>query len=147
MTISDLTTDIEARRMSALAHDRRLLVLYDSDCGICTRSARLLRLLDRRARLHLLPLQAAGDVAGAPQRDVLLEAIHVRDEYGRWSVAGNACIRIGQEVPVLRPLAILAGLPVMRRLVERLYALLARRRYRISRLLGDDACQIERRPR
>ena len=78
---------------------------------------------------------------------VLLEAIHVRDEYGRWSVADDACIRIGLEVPVLRPLAILAGLSVMRGIRELVYALVAGHRHQLSRLLGDDACQIERRPR
>ena len=132
--------------MSA-ARRRRLLVLYDADCGICTRSARLLRRLDRHARLHLVPLQAAGGVADAPPLDVLREALHVRDEDGDWRVAGAALTRIGQEIPLLRPLALLARLPPIRRLVERTYALVADNRMGISRVLGDDGCRVKGRTR
>jgi predicted DCC family thiol-disulfide oxidoreductase YuxK len=128
--------------MNPIARDRRLLVLYDSDCGICSRSARLLRRLDRGGRLHLVSLQAAGEMAGAQPIDVLMDTIHVRDDCGRWSVAGAAWTRIGQEVTVLRPLALLAGLPVIRRIVERTYTFVAGNRHRLSRLLGDDDCQI-----
>jgi len=85
--------------LNAQAGDRRLLVLYDADCQICTRSARVLRLIDRRSRLHLMPLRAAPDLAGSPSLDVLLDAIHVRDEEGRWTVAGPAWIRIGDRRP------------------------------------------------
>jgi predicted DCC family thiol-disulfide oxidoreductase YuxK len=133
--------------MNRIARDRRLLVLYDSECGICSRSARLLRRLDRAGQLHLVPLQAAGEMAGAPPRDLRLDAIHVRDEDGKWSVGGDAWTRIGQDVTVFRPLALLAGLPVIRRFVQWTYALVAGNRNRLSRLLGDDVCQIEPRTR
>lgn len=129
--------------MNAHAGDGRLLVLYDADCGICTRSVRVLRRIDRRNRLHLMPLQSAPDLVDSPSPDVLLEAIHVRDQEGGWTVASAAWIRIGQEVDILRPLAHLAGLPMMRRLVAWTYGLVAANRYQLSRLLGDDACQTE----
>src|SRR6266542_3685226 len=88
-------------------------------------------------------LQAAGEMARVPPLDVLLDAIHVRDEHGRWSVGGAAWTRIGQEVTVLRPLAFLAALPVIRTFVEWTFALVAGNRHRLSRVLGDDACQVE----
>lgn len=125
------------------ARDRRLLVLYDADCGFCSRSAQVLRRLDRDGRLHLLPIQAARNVADAPARDLLLEAIHVRDQDGHWSVAGAAWIRIGLEITVLRPLALLAGLALIRRFVEWAYARVAGNRHGLSQLFGDDACPIE----
>lgn len=131
--------------MTELAERPRLLVLYDADCGICTRSARLLRRLDRRARLHLLPFQAAGEMADAPPIDVLREALHVRDEDGSWHVAGAAGIRIGQEITLLRPLALMARIPLIRRFVDRTYALVADNRQGISRVLGDDGCRTKRR--
>jgi predicted DCC family thiol-disulfide oxidoreductase YuxK len=136
--------DLHARSIGhTVVRDRRLLVLYDADCRFCSRSARVLRWLDHGGRLHLLPIQAAGNVADAPSRDLLLEAIHVRDQGGRWSVAGAAWIRIGQEITVLRPLALLAGVPLIRRFVEWAYARVAGNRRRLSRLLGDDVCPIE----
>jgi predicted DCC family thiol-disulfide oxidoreductase YuxK len=73
--------------------------------------------------------------------------MHVRDEHGRWSTAGAAWIRIGREIDLPRPVALLAGLPGMRRFIEWAYALVAGNRHRLSRLLGDAACPTEPRTR
>jgi len=121
-----------------------LLVLYDADCGICTHSARLLRRLDRGHRLDLAPLQVATRLADAPPPAVLGEALHVRDAAGRWAVGGAALVRIGRALPLLRPFALVAGLPGIRRLVEPAYRLVARNRHRISRGLGLTACRVDR---
>ena len=122
--------------------DRRLLVLYDADCGICSRSARLLHRLDRGRRLRLLPLQSAREIPDAPPEDVLLEALYVRDAAGQWSLAGAAWIRIAEELALMRPLAVAARLAPVRRLIEWAYWRIARNRHRLSHLLGDDACAI-----
>ena len=130
--------------MNALP-DRRLLVLYDADCGICSRSARVLRRLDRDRRLRVLPLHEARELVDAPPEDVLREAMHVRDEHGRWSLAGAAWIRIAREIRLLRPLAIAANLAPIRALVEWTYWRVADNRHRLSQVLGDDSCGV--RPR
>ncbi len=120
-----------------------LRVFFDADCGFCAHSASVLRRLDSKHRLGLVPLQRAAEVVSdAPDIDRLLASMHVRDPAGRWSVGGAAWLRIADEIPLLRPLAFLARLPGLRRLVEPTYALVARNRHRISRLLGDDACSI-----
>jgi predicted DCC family thiol-disulfide oxidoreductase YuxK len=121
-----------------------LLVLYDADCGICTRTARLLRRLDRRGALDLMPAQAADHIDGVPSLSERLRALQVRDARGRWLSAGAAGVRIAGAVPVLRPLAVLAGLPVLRRLVEPAYALVADNRHRISRWIGATTCEVVR---
>jgi predicted DCC family thiol-disulfide oxidoreductase YuxK len=118
----------------------RLTVLFDADCGFCTRSASLLRRLDRGQRLDLVPLQAAAALADAPPERVLLERMHVRESTGRWSIGGAAWLRIADVVPALRPLAWFARLPFIRPLVEPVYAVIANQRHRLGRLLGDDAC-------
>ena len=118
----------------------RLTVLFDSDCGFCTRSAGLLRRLDRARRLDLVPLQAAAALGDAPPERVLLERMHVRDAAGRWSIGGAAWLRIADAVPALRPLAWYGRLPFIRPLVEPIYALIANNRHRLGRLLGDDTC-------
>ena len=125
--------------------DRRLLVLYDADCGICSRSARLLHRLDRGRRLRLVPLQDAKEIVDAPPMEVLLDAIHVRDWDGHWSIAGAAWIRIAEEVPLLRPLAVVARVSAIRTCIELMYASVARNRHRISHLLGDQACAVRSR--
>jgi predicted DCC family thiol-disulfide oxidoreductase YuxK len=122
----------------------RLLVLYDADCGICTHSARRLRRLDRGRRLDLVPLEAAAGLPDAPPLAVLRDALHVRDASGRWASGGAALVRIGRELPVLRPAALVAGLPGVRRLVEPAYRVVARNRHRISRWLGLTACRVDR---
>jgi predicted DCC family thiol-disulfide oxidoreductase YuxK len=127
--------------------DRRLLVLYDADCGICGRSAGLLRRLDAGQRLHLMPLQDAGEVVDAPPTEVLLGAMHVRDPDGHWSFAGAAWIMIAAEVPLLRTVAPVARVPAIRAVVDWTYAWVADNRHRISQLLGDGSCPVEtRRP-
>ncbi len=128
-----------------MSEERRLLVLYDADCGICSRSASLLRRLDRAGHVRLLPLQAAREIADAPPVEVLLGAMHVRDPDGRWILAGAAWTRIAEEVPLPRPIANVARMPVFSGLVEWTYARVARNRRRISRLLGDDACSVQAR--
>ena len=120
-----------------------LLVLFDADCGICTHGARLLRRLDRGRRLDLVSLQAAAELADAPRLAELREALHVRDVSGRWTVGGAALVRIGRALPHLRPVAMAAGLPGVRRLVDPTYRLVARNRHRISRRLGLTACRVD----
>jgi predicted DCC family thiol-disulfide oxidoreductase YuxK len=116
-------------------------VLYDADCGFCSRSAAVLRNLDRAGRLELIPLQKASvAVPGAPSEDRLLDRMHVRDGAGRWWRGGAAWLQIADAVPGLRPLARLARLPFIHPFVEPIYGLVARNRHRISRLLGDEAC-------
>jgi predicted DCC family thiol-disulfide oxidoreductase YuxK len=125
-----------------------LVVFYDGDCGFCTRSARVLRVLDRPHRLTLAPLhEAPAAFADAPPMDRLLESMHVRDARGRWTDGGAAWLRIADVVPLLRPLAVAGRLPVLRRLVEPAYTLVAANRHRISRWTGDRACHVDRLPR
>jgi len=123
--------------------ERRVLVLYDADCGICTHTARILRRLDRARRLDLTPLQVVAGMPDTPSLEVLLRSIHVRGAGEPWSVGGAAIVRISHEIGVLRPLGFVAGLPLLRRLVEPAYALVASNRHRISRLFGLDVCAVD----
>ncbi|MEO8468320.1 MAG: DUF393 domain-containing protein [Chloroflexota bacterium] len=127
--------------------DRRVLVLYDADCGICSRSARFLRRLDADRRLHFMPLQNADNIVDAPSAAALRHAIYVRDRDGRWSSAGAAWIRIAAAIPLFRPLATAARLSLVRSLVEWTYWRVAGNRHHLSHLLGDGACRIEPGPR
>jgi predicted DCC family thiol-disulfide oxidoreductase YuxK len=121
----------------------RLLVLYDADCGICTRTASSLRRLDRRDALELTPAQTVDHIEGASSLSDRLRALQVRNIDGRWLSGGAAAVRIAEAVTVLRPAAFVARLPGFRRLVEPTYALVAANRHRISHLIGATACQIE----
>lgn len=128
--------------MTDVPEPRTLLVIYDADCGICTRTARVLRRLDQRHRLRFVAAQDSTESVDRPPVDALLRAIHVRDAAGRWHVAGRGAIRIADAIPVLKPLALLARLPLAMRLVEWGYGRIAANRGRISRVLREPACQV-----
>jgi predicted DCC family thiol-disulfide oxidoreductase YuxK len=120
---------------------RPLHVFYDADCGFCTRSARLLRRLDRGHRLRIGRLSDAAAYPDAPPPPQLAAAMHCRDRSGRWLAGGDAWLRIAEELPALRPFGRIGRLPGARWVVERVYRLIAANRHRLSRLLGDEACE------
>lgn len=131
-----------------ITRDPRLTVFYDADCGFCSHCAAVLRVLDRGGRLDLAPLtDAAARFPDAPRIDQLLDKMHSRDAAGRWFIGGQAWIGIADQVPLLRPLSFVARLPLIRDLVEPVYAIVARNRHNLSRLLGDEACAIQPAPR
>ena len=121
-------------------------VFYDADCGFCTRTALVLRRLDRGHRLRLVELQRASEIApDAPSEDQLLQEMHARDASGRWFMGGAAWLQIAHVVPLMKPLAFVAELPLIRSLVEPTYAVVARNRHRISRLMRDGDCSLRSR--
>jgi predicted DCC family thiol-disulfide oxidoreductase YuxK len=121
-----------------------MLVLYDADCGLCSRTAQALRILDRRERLRLVPLQRAPELLGdgSPPADALKAALHVRGPEGDWWTGGEASLRIAAAVPALWPLAQVGRLPLISSMVEPAYRLLARHRDRLGRLLGAAHCRF-----
>jgi predicted DCC family thiol-disulfide oxidoreductase YuxK len=114
----------------------RLTAFYDAECPVCRLTVRALRILDWQRRIDFMPLQRfASSGPDHPTRSQLLRALHVRDERGRWSRAGDAMLRIASELPVLVPLSIIGRLPGMRGPVEVAYRLVADNRHVISRIL------------
>ncbi len=121
-----------------------IYMLYDADCGLCSRTAEALRILDSRGRLRIIPLQRAAVDLGneAPPVSSLLATLHVGSPADGWWTGGAAAMRLAREIPVLRTLAWVGSLPGFSRLVEPGYRLLATHRDRIGRLVGADRCQF-----
>jgi predicted DCC family thiol-disulfide oxidoreductase YuxK len=121
-----------------------LFVLYDADCGLCSRTAQALRLLDARRRLRVIPLQTAEAELGAlaPPADAMRARLHAGVPGNGWSTGGEATLRIARAIPVLWSLAFAGSLPILNRLVEPTYQLLASHRDQIGRLLGADRCRF-----
>ena len=116
--------------------DPTITVLYDAECGVCRLTMLALERLDWRRRLEVVPLQSfIRSADGDPTRRELRSALHVRDEGGRWERGGRAALRIASVLPVLAPLAVVGHAPGMRGVVDGAYALVARNRRLISRLL------------
>ena len=121
----------------------RVLVLYDADCGICTRAACWLARRDRDRRLDLEPLQAAASLApDAPPTAELERALHARATDGRWHRGGDAVLTALAAVPRWRLLAGLVRRTPLGLVVEPAYRLVAANRVLASRLLGAEACPL-----
>jgi predicted DCC family thiol-disulfide oxidoreductase YuxK len=121
-----------------------LTILYDADCGFCAWTVRLLRRLDWRGDLQLIPL-ARASMPGRPSVDELSESLHVVDPEGRWWAGAEAWLQVATRIPELRALAWLANVPLGRRVIDLGYRLVARNRHRLSALLGLTACNRPRR--
>jgi predicted DCC family thiol-disulfide oxidoreductase YuxK len=126
-------------------HRRRkgeLVVVYDTDCGICHASARLLARLDPLSQLRLL---GNDDDALPPGVTPTLaaETICVVDpSNGRCFVRARAVGRILRTLPGWAPLGLLVDAPGIAQLCDAGYRLVARNRHRISAALGLAACGI-----
>lgn len=121
----------------------RVLVLYDADCGICTRSACWLARRDRHRRLDLEPLQEANRLApDAPPMAELLLALHARDSGGRWHRGGDAVLTALETLPRWRVLPRVVRRTPLGLVVEPLYRLVAANRGLASRLFGAEACPL-----
>jgi predicted DCC family thiol-disulfide oxidoreductase YuxK len=117
----------------------QLTVCYDGACRVCAAAVERLRNLDGAERLRFVPAQRVTtevpEFAARIEPGALSSALHIVEPDGHWVSGGAAVLRIAETIPRLRPIARLGRLPVVNRLVEPLYRLVARHRHRLSRLL------------
>ncbi len=126
---------------------RARTVFYDADCGVCFWLARVLARLDVLGRLKFLPNRdAAALPAGAgeaPREPAGEPAILVVDPARdrRWTGA-QACVEIAAALPLGRLWVWPLRLPGIRALADRMYAVVARNRTKISLGLGLRGCGV-----
>ena len=131
-----------SKRLSLHAGPTVLTVLYDADCRACTRIAARMAGADHAGSLRLMPLQLAPAAADpairalAAERD-LRRSLHVIDADGQWVSGGEAMLCAWQRIPVLRPVARLARLPLLSAVVEPGYRWVARNRRHLAWLAGS----------
>lgn len=126
--------------------DRVPVVLYDAECPLCVRQVALLQRLPRRGRLAFVPLQAAlqaGTLPAGLTVERLRAQMHLVEPDGRIYAGAAAVARIAGMIPLIGALAHLYNLPLIRRVADRLYAWVARHRYRLSgrRAACTGSCQ------
>ena len=116
-----------------------LTALYDGQCPVCQASCARLRALDWRRRIAFIDLHEGEHWRGlCPDLALheLLGEIHVIDADGQRYAGFTASRRLLRELPLLWLPWLLLWLPGVDRLGAGLYRMVARRRYRLSRLLG-----------
>ena len=121
------------------------IVLYDSDCSLCTFQSRLITWLDWFNTVSLLPIADPRTAEIAPRltRTDLHEAIHCVAKDGK-IFRGARCLRfIGLRMPLAFLFSIVLWIPGVIYLAEMGYRWISRNRYILSRVFGcKEACAI-----
>lgn len=117
------------------------VVLYDGECGLCTRAVARLRRLDSGGRLEFVPLQAQKVKTSFPalKPDSLREEIHVVQPDGRVVAGAEAYRFFCNELPALRAFAPLWHLPGFPALAQAVYRWVACHRHRLGGSRRDDS--------
>jgi predicted DCC family thiol-disulfide oxidoreductase YuxK len=124
---------------------RKDIVLYDSDCPLCTFQMKLITWLDWFNRVALVPINDPGAAAVAPEieREDLLEAIHCVTPEGKVYRGARAIRFLGMRMPLLVPLALFLWIPGVIWIAELVYMWISRNRLVLSRIFGcKGACAI-----
>jgi predicted DCC family thiol-disulfide oxidoreductase YuxK len=109
-------------------------VIYDGNCKVCTRLAKVLRRWDRQHLLEIVPSQTPGVMARFPwiPTHAYAEALQmVRFDGETWSGAA-AIERLLDVLPRGRIVSWVFTIPFVRALADRFYRWFARNRYRLG---------------
>ncbi|MCB1089083.1 MAG: DUF393 domain-containing protein [Verrucomicrobiae bacterium] len=121
------------------------VVLYDSDCPLCTFQMKSLTWLDWFDRVRFVPIasEQAAEIAPHLTREDLLEAIHCVTPEGKIHRGARAIRFLGLRMPLLVPVALFLWLPGVIWVAEKVYQFVSRHRLVLSRLFGcQGACAI-----
>ena len=110
------------------------VLIYDGDCGMCTRWMERVRRWDRGGRIEVLPLQSPDVVQRFPSlaRTALMEAMHFVEPDGRVSRGAGAAERMLGVLPLGWGIGWLFHLPLARPVADRIYGWVARNRTRLG---------------
>jgi predicted DCC family thiol-disulfide oxidoreductase YuxK len=122
-----------------------LTVLYDGTCSLCRASVARVRPFDHRQRIEFLDLHDPSAQQRFPQidRELALRWMQAVDTKGRIWSGSDAWAHIGLLLPGWKLVAWLLLVPGVRWLAGKLYAWIARNRYRWNRsLCSDGTCSL-----
>lgn len=122
-------------------HRDRLRVYYDGSCPSCIRDRRQYEKLAGKAadKVEWVDITGRDEELKAVgiDPDAALQELHVEDSEGRIHRELDAYILLMSRAPLLKPLAWLIGLPVIRPLLARAYhRMVTRRLERTGRMPG-----------
>jgi len=117
-----------------------LAVLYDGSCSFCRASAARVRRSDAAQRIELLDLHDPAAQQRFPQidREVAMRWMQAVDSRGRVYSGADAWARIGLLLPGWKLVAWLLLVPGIHWIAVKIYAWVARNRYRWNRTICDD---------
>jgi predicted DCC family thiol-disulfide oxidoreductase YuxK len=111
-----------------------LLIWFDGSCPLCRREIALMKRLDRRGAITFVNIAGTAPGECPVDRAQLLSRFHAREE-GRLVSGAEAFAAMWRAIPVLRPLGLLARVPLVLAVLERCYTAFLRFRPRLQRLM------------
>ncbi|HZG08136.1 MAG TPA: DUF393 domain-containing protein [Allosphingosinicella sp.] len=120
--------------MSPEAAEGKLVVWFDGACPLCRREISIMKRLDRRGAIEFVEIADASAAECPIDRAQLLGRFHAR-ENGRLLSGAAAFAAMWRAIPLLRPLGLLARVPVVQAVLERCYNAFLRCRPALQRLM------------
>jgi predicted DCC family thiol-disulfide oxidoreductase YuxK len=117
--------------------------IYDSRCVLCQQTRRTVKALDWLKRVEFLDIHEWETVvARVPdlEYEAAMGQIHVLADNGDLLGGFPAMRRLLRDLPLGVPFWLMFHLPGMNWLGPKVYAFIARHRYRINRFFGVDIC-------
>ena len=122
-----------------------LTILYDGNCGLCRASVARLHRIDRGSRIELLDLHDSSVPERFPQvnREEALRLMQAVDPAGKVYAGVDAWARVGLALPGWKVITWLLFVPGVHFVAGKIYAWVARNRYRWNReLCADGSCAV-----
>lgn len=122
-----------------------LTVLFDGSCSLCRASAARVRRFDSQNHIELLDLHDTSVSKRFPQidRDEAMKWMQAVDPNGRIYSGSDAWAKIGLVLPGWKLIAWILRIPGIRWIASKIYAWIARYRYRWNRTVcEDDSCRV-----
>lgn len=113
---------------------RPYTVVWDGNCKVCTRLARLLRKWDRNEEMEIVPSQAPGVMARFPwiPPRAFSEALQMIGPGGRTWQGAAAIEQLLNVLPKGKLVSWLFKIPFVRTIADRFYRWFAKNRYRMG---------------
>jgi len=112
----------------------KIIVIYDGSCGFCTRGITWLKRFDWLNKFNNIPYQEGSLYWTYPtlNQAACAEALHLLFPDGRLVAGADALREIFLRVPLAIPFGLLMSIRPLQPLLRKLYAVLARNRYRFG---------------
>ncbi|MEC5126109.1 DUF393 domain-containing protein [Verrucomicrobiales bacterium BCK34] len=121
------------------------VLLFDSECPLCTFQSRSIAWLDWLGKVEMIPLNDPRTAEIAPDitREDLLEAIHCITPENEIHRGARAIRFLGMRIPLLLPVGLFLWIPGVIQIAEKVYAFVSKHRLFFSKIFGcKGACAI-----
>lgn len=121
------------------------VLLFDSDCPLCTFQSRSLAWMDWLSKVEMIPLKDPRSAEIAPDitREDLQEAIHCITPENEIHRGARAIRFLAMRIPLLVPVGLFLWIPGVIWIAEKVYAFVSKHRLFFSKIFGcKGACAI-----